>query len=141
MKNNIIDLLELLLSNIKEDGDLSENHLSKIFGPEKKPNYMEVLNREAKSLEKALPKSKDSFRLLLESEKMFFTKDAQGELIQLQSIGLISGKEVEQLIDIAIFKEFCLIDREALCNLLPSIIAENMGDPTSNIALGNNSIN
>lgn len=141
MKDNIIDLLEFVLNNIKDESDLSSLPLSKLFGAEKSKNYMDVLNKEADNLDKALPENKSSFRYLLESEQMFFTKEVQGELTLLHSIGLISGKEIEQLIDIAIFREFRLIDKETLNSLLPSIIIENNSSSSSNIMLGNNTVN
>ena len=106
----------------------------------KSDNLLEKLESNADDLERVRPESKDSFRFLLESEQMFFTKEVQGELIQLQSIGLITGKEIEQLIETAIFREFRLIDKEALRHLLPSIIIQN-NVSSNNLILGNNSIN
>lgn len=141
MKDKIIDILELVLNSIKEDSDFSVADLAKYVNQGKKVNYMEALERDAEDLENVKPESKHSFRYLLESEQMFFTKEAQGELIQLQSMGLISGKEIEQLIETAIFRDFRLIDKETLRHLLPSIIIENNGITKNNIILGNNSVN
>lgn len=141
MKNKIIDLLELLLDSFKDEFELSSNDLVNFLNKDNKVNYMEALEREAEDLENVKPESKNSFRYLLESEKMFFTKEAQGELIQLQSMGLISGKEIEQLIETAIFRDFRLIDRETLRQLLPTIIIEINGNLSNSIMLGNNSVN
>lgn len=141
MKNKIIDLLELLLDSFKDEFELSSNDLVNFLNKDNKVNYMEALEREAEDLENVKPESKNSFRYLLESEKMFFTKEAQGELIQLQSMGLISGKEIEQLIETAIFRDFRLIDRETLRQLLPTIIIEINGNISNSIMLGNNSVN
>jgi hypothetical protein len=140
MNNNIIEILELILTGLKDENvELSD--LSKIFGGEPKEETVDSLERNADELENVVPQSKDSFRYFLESEQMFFTKEVRGELIQLQSMGLITGKEVEQLIETAIFKDFKLIDREELKNLLPSIILANSKSSGSSFALGNDSIN
>ncbi|MFN3196312.1 MAG: DUF494 family protein [Chlorobiota bacterium] len=140
MNNNIIEILELILTGLKDENvELSD--LSKIFGGEPKEESVDPLERNADELENVEPQSKDSFRYFLESEQMFFTKEVRGELIQLQSMGLITGKEVEQLIETAIFKDFKLIDREELKNLLPSIIIANNKSTGSSFVLGNDSIN
>ncbi|MCB0703240.1 MAG: DUF494 family protein [Candidatus Kapaibacterium sp.] len=140
MNNNLIDILEFVLNSVKEDGELNTAELARVLNKNKSDNLLEKLESNADDLERVRPESKDSFRFLLESEQMFFTKEVQGELIQLQSIGLITGKEIEQLIETAIFREFRLIDKEALRHLLPSIIIQN-NVSSNNLILGNNSIN
>ena len=140
MNNNLIDILEFVLNSVKEDGELNTAELARVLNKNKSDNLLEKLESNADDLERVRPESKDSFRFLLESEQMFFTKEVQGELIQLQSIGLITGKEIEQLIETAIFREFRLIDKEALRHLLPSIIIQN-NVSSNNMILGNNSIN
>ena len=139
MNNNLIDILEFVLNSVKEDGELNTAELARVLNKNKSDNLLEKLESNADDLERVRPESKDSFRFLLESEQMFFTKEVQGELIQLQSIGLITGKEIEQLIETAIFREFRLIDKEALRHLLPSIIIQN-NVSSNNLILGNNSI-
>ncbi|MER3328303.1 MAG: DUF494 family protein [Candidatus Kapaibacterium sp.] len=140
MNNNIVDILEFVLNSVKEDGELNTAELARILKKNKSDNFLETLENNADDLERVRPESKNSFRFLLESEQMFFTKEVQGELIQLQSIGLITGKEIEQLIETAIFREFRLIDKEALRHLLPGIIIQN-NVSSNNLILGNNSIN
>lgn len=140
MNNNIVDILEFVLKSVREDGELNTAELALILKKNKSDNYLETLEKNADELERVKPESKNSFRVLLEAEQMFFTKEVQGELIQLQSIGLITGKEIEQLIETAIFREFRLIDREALRHLLPGIIIQN-NVSSNNLILGNNSIN
>lgn len=140
MSKNLIEVLELVLNSVKENGDLNTAELAKLIISKRKENYMDALESHADDLENVKPESKNSFRYLLESEQIFFTQEVQGELIQLQSMGLITGKEIEQLIETAIFKEFRLIDKEALKHLLPSIIVEN-NIGSNNLVLGNNTIN
>lgn len=140
MNNDIVNVLEVVLNSIKEGGELNTAELSRILKKNKHDNYLDTLENNADDLERVRPESKNSFRFLLESEQMFFTKEVQGELIQLQSIGLITGKEIEQLIETAIFREFRLIDKEALRHLLPGIIVQN-NVSSHNLILGNNSIN
>lgn len=140
MNKDIVNVLEFVLDSIKEGGELNTAELSRILNKNKNDYYLDRLESNADDLERVRPESKNSFRFLLESEQMFFTKEVQGELIQLQSIGLISGKEIEQLIETAIFREFRLIDKEALRHLLPGIIVQN-NVSTNNLILGNNSIN
>jgi|GEM_PF-1502040 len=140
MNNSIVDILEFVLNSVKEDGELNTAELARILKKNKSDNFLDTLEDNADDLERVRPESKNSFRFLLESEQMFFTKEVQGELIQLQSIGLITGKEIEQLIETAIFREFRLIDKEALRHLLPGIIIQN-NVSSNNLILGNNSIN
>lgn len=140
MNNNIVDILEFVLKSVRKDGEMNTAELASILKKNKSDNYLETFEKNADELERVMPESKNSFRILLESEQMFFTKEVQGELIQLQSIGLITGKEIEQLIETAIFREFRLIDKEALRHLLPGIIIQNNAS-TNNLILGNNCIN
>lgn len=140
MNNSIVDILEFVLNSVKEDGELNTAELARILKKNKSDSFLDTLEDNADDLERVRPESKNSFRFLLESEQMFFTKEVQGELIQLQSIGLITGKEIEQLIETAIFREFRLIDKEALRHLLPGIIIQN-NVSSNNLILGNNSIN
>lgn len=139
MDKKLIKVLEFVLNNVKDEGALDLKELAFLFNDE--DNYMDALEKNAFELEKVKPESKDSFRYFLESEQMFFTKEVQGELIQLQSMGLITGKEIEQLIETAIFREFRLIDKEALRIMLPAIISNSEMSYKGNVVLGNNSVN
>jgi len=60
-----------------------------------------------------------SFRVLHEAEKDLFTQEAWGELIQLNSLGIVTNEHIEMIIDRAILSGFRRVDN----NLLKSFVA------------------
>ncbi len=85
----------------------------------------------------------NSFRILHDVERDMFTKDALGELIQMQALGLIDNENIESIIDKAISMGIRQLDSEQLKSFIALSIL-HVGDdiPGSRLLLnGNDSIN
>lgn len=86
----------------------------------------------------------NSFRILHDAEKELFTESAWGELVQMQSLGIINTDQIEQIIERALLSGVFKIDSFFLKNMIASFIfnATNSTTPGSRILLsGNDSIN
>lgn len=86
----------------------------------------------------------NSFRILHDAEKELFTEFAWGELVQMQSLGIINTDQIEQIIERALLSGVFKIDSFFLKNMIASFIfnATNSTTPGSRILLsGNDSIN
>jgi len=86
----------------------------------------------------------NSFRILHDAEKELFTEFAWGELVQMQSLGIINTDQIEQIIERALLSGVFKIYSFFLKNMIASFIfnATNSTTPGSRILLsGNDSIN
>jgi uncharacterized protein Smg (DUF494 family) len=88
--------------------------------------------------------SENSFRILHDAEKDLFTEEAWGELIQMQSIGILNVNQIELIIERALLSGIFKIDSFFLKNMIASFIfnATNSLMPGSRVLLsGNDTIN
>ena len=88
--------------------------------------------------------SEGSFRILHDAEKDLFTEQAWGELIQMQSIGILNVNQIELVIERALLSGIFKIDSFFLKNMIASFIfnATNSLMPGSRVLLsGNDTIN
>ena len=86
----------------------------------------------------------NSFRILHDAEKDLFTEEAWGELIQMNSLNLISNNDIETIIEKSLLSGIYKIDQSQLKEFVASIIfnANNSSLPGSRIMLkGNDTIN
>jgi uncharacterized protein Smg (DUF494 family) len=63
-----------------------------------------------------------SFRLLHEVERELFTDEAWGELIQLQSLGIIKNEHIEMLIERAIMMGVGEIESQHIKNFVAQVV-------------------
>ena len=86
----------------------------------------------------------NSFRVLHDVEKELFTDEALGELIQLQSLGIIKNEHIELLIERAIMMGADVIESEQVKNFVAQVVfnAHNNNFLNSRFMLaGNDTIN
>ncbi|MFA6569741.1 MAG: DUF494 family protein [Bacteroidota bacterium] len=86
----------------------------------------------------------DSFRVLHEVEKQLFSPEAWGDLVQLQTLGIISNEMIEILIERAIMMGMQEIDSENLKSFVAGFIfnANSNTSPVQHYMLrGNERIN
>ncbi len=86
----------------------------------------------------------DSFRILHDAEKELFTSEAWGELIQLNSLGIMTNEHIESLIERVVMMGLRRIDSQQLKNFVAGIIFNTQSNsmPGSRIMLhGNDTIN
>lgn len=72
--------------------------------------------------------SVNSYRLLHEVEEEMFTKEAYGELIQMQTLKLISNEQIESIIERALFSSHTQIDSSKLKQLIANIVFKQNSD-------------
>ena len=85
-----------------------------------------------------------SFRVLHEAEKDLFSRDAWGELIQLQMLGVIENHTVETIIERAMMSGDKVIDSKLLNSILANILFNPMEDTSRSTRVmlkGNETIN
>jgi len=85
-----------------------------------------------------------SFRVLHDVEKELFTDDAWGELIQLQSLGIVNSEHIEMLIERAIMTGIGIVECQHVKNFVAHVVfnANINSNPNARFMLaGNDTIN
>ncbi|RMG34958.1 MAG: DUF494 family protein [Methanobacteriota archaeon] len=72
-------------------------------------------------------KSPPPIRLLLEEELRFFTPESYGYLLNLQSMGILNGLQVEQVIERCFLSGLVRVEVEELKNIVSQILMEERG--------------
>ncbi|MBI5325294.1 MAG: DUF494 family protein [Ignavibacteriae bacterium] len=88
--------------------------------------------------------NRGSFRVLHEVERELFTDDAWGELIQLQSLGIVSSEHIEMLIERAIMTGIGMVECQHVKNFVAHVVfnANISSSPNARFMLaGNDTIN
>ena len=79
-----------------------------------------------------------SFRILHPAERHLFSKEALGELTQLQSLGIISSFQIESIIERSFMYGALGISRNDLYTIVTDIVfKENMFQPGSRVVINN----
>ncbi len=88
-------------------------------------------------------RSTDSFRIFHDAEKELFTRDALGELIQFQSLGLLNNDHIESLIERALMSGLMEVDTQTLKTFVAGILFSASANADSNRVMlrGNDTIN
>jgi uncharacterized protein Smg (DUF494 family) len=85
-----------------------------------------------------------SFRVLHEVERELFSDDAWGEIIQLQSLGLLNSEHIEMLIERAIMTGIGIIECQHVKNFVAHVVFNANMNGSSNarfMLAGNDTIN
>lgn len=104
MNEKIIDIILYLVNEIRQDKpieliDVSELSDDGYTVAEIGAAFSWLVDRSSGPLSAAEDRSRTSFRILHESERELFTSEAYGYVIQLLEIGLLSGIELETIIN------------------------------------------
>ena len=72
------------------------------------------------------PTRSQSFRVMHEAEEDLFTKEAYGELIQMQTLGILNNEQIEALIEKSMMSGWLQIDKKHLIKYIATtIFADN----------------
>jgi uncharacterized protein Smg (DUF494 family) len=122
MFERIIEIIVYLLSELREKNDMSEIDLSKLkqlgySNSEISAAFSWIVDRVEFSDELFkgdLFPSNVSFRVIQGAEEDLFTRDAWGEMIQYQMLGLIDNEQIETMIEKAMVSGTNGIDKGAI---------------------------
>lgn len=152
MFERIFEIILFVISELKYDSDLtnidvkkleklgySSSEISTAFSwLVDKMTYEEVNSYDNKKI------NANALRVFDESEREIFSKEAIGELTQLNTLGLITPTEIEYLIERVLLSGMPSVDKKMLSDMLGSILFSNMEHSSygSRIILtGNDTIN
>jgi uncharacterized protein Smg (DUF494 family) len=152
MAERIIEIIIYVISSVKDRDNFSDANLKEL----EKLGYTksEISTAFSWIVEKTdamkIPGSgpflveTKGFRVLIDIEQDLFTKEAFGDLIQFNTLGLINNEQLELLIDRTIFSNIPIIDRSLLRSFVVALNFDN--PPNSNFAgrmllEGNDTIN
>jgi uncharacterized protein Smg (DUF494 family) len=110
MKHRVVEILVFLMSELREDKQLHEIDIAPLRDRGYTPSEISAAfswlyenlgsgHTEAQSTSRA---GKGSRRILHEAERMLFSIDAQGYLIQLAELGLLDERDIEAVIERAL---------------------------------------
>ncbi|TAL68897.1 MAG: DUF494 family protein [Bacteroidetes bacterium] len=88
--------------------------------------------------------NRGSFRVLHEVERELFTDEAWGELIQMQSLGIVNSEHIEMLIERAIMTGIGMVECQHVKNFVAHVVfnANISSSPNARFMLaGNDTIN
>lgn len=152
MIERIIEIIVFVISELRNHKDIADINLSKLrdlgyTNSEISTAFSWLVDRVEFSedlFSGSEITNKNSFRMLHEAEKELFTDKALGEIIQLQSLGIIKSAHIELIIERAIMTEHDKIDSNALKSFVAHTIFSQNINPVgaSRIMLnGSDSIN
>ncbi len=140
MFERIIEIIVYLLSELREKSDMSEIDLTKLkqlgySNSEISAAFSWIVDRVEFSDELFkgdLFPSDVSFRVIQGSEVDLFTKEAWGEMIQLQILGLIDNDQIETMIEKAMVSGNQDIDKGAI----HQFVANHLRNPDNHSKFG-----
>jgi uncharacterized protein Smg (DUF494 family) len=135
MQERIDEIIRFLIEEISQLSDPVGLDLKKLSDMLLKEGYTEReihkavewvitnLNNDQLS-ESAKPHSRQqpSLRILISEEQNFFTAEAYGYLIQLQSLGIVNALQVEQIIERCFLMGMNRVDVEGLKSVISQIL-------------------
>ncbi len=134
MFERIFEIILFVIAELKYDSDLTKVDVKKLeklgySTSEISTAFSWLVDKmtydEVNSIPNESIKEK-SLRVFDESEKEIFTKEALGELTQLNTLGLINSIEIEYLIERVLISGSPEVDKKMLSDMLGSILFNNM---------------
>lgn len=134
MFERIFEIILFVIAELKYDSDLTKVDVKKLeklgySSSEISTAFSWLVDKmtydEVNSIPNESIKEK-SLRVFDESEKEIFTKEALGELTQLNTLGLINSIEIEYLIERVLISGSPEVDKKMLSDMLGSILFNNM---------------
>jgi uncharacterized protein Smg (DUF494 family) len=126
MYERIIEIMVILLTEMSDHRELSDIDFEKLnslgFSNEEITTafswLIEKIDELKLNVRKKSVKTDSGFRILNKVEKNLFSKDAWGEIISLQTLGLLTNEHLEGLIDWAVFVGIEEVNKAHLFNYL-----------------------
>lgn len=151
MYERIIEIIVFVVSELRQNKNISDINISELYNlGYTNTEISTALSWLVDRLEFSekffnnVGTNEGSFRILHDAEKEMFTKEAWGELVQLNALGILTNEHIESLIERAAMLGIRLIDSQQLnyfvANTIFNPFASNV--PGSRIMLmGNETIN
>jgi Smg protein len=132
MREKIVEIIVYLMGELRNNIPLGEIDLSVLTNSGYTPTeistafswlYEKIAVSEnlAKDVSKSSP---HSHRVMHEAERSVFTNEAQGYLIQLRELGLISDSEIEMVIDRVMLADYATAGTQETKSIVASILLE-----------------
>ena len=107
MYEKIIEIIVYVIQQVKQNKSLNELNVEELqkkgYSNSEISTALSWLIDKSEITERLFPSpdasNNESFRVLHDTEKDLFTKDAWGELISMKELGIISNENIEMLID------------------------------------------
>jgi uncharacterized protein Smg (DUF494 family) len=132
MREKIVEILVYLMGELRNNIPLGEIDLSVLTNSGYTPTEIstafswlyEKINL-GENLVKGISKSSPhSHRVLHDAERMVFTPEAHGFLIQLRELGLISEEDIEAVIDRVMLADYVTAGMQETKSIVASILLE-----------------
>ncbi len=151
MYEKIIEIIVYVIQQVRQNKSLNDLNIedlqSKGYSNSEISTALSWLIDKSEITERLFPvpetSNQESFRVLHDTEKEIFTKDAWGELISMKALGIISNENIEMLIDRSSLMGFQQIDTQQVKLFVAnSVFNTYMMNPGSRYLLrGNDTIN
>jgi Smg protein len=144
-KEKVVELLVYLMSEIGENNQLSDIDLADLkdqgytqseIGAAFSWLYEHLQRQHGERMPMRRKSSRGSFRVLHEAEKYVISTEAQGYLIQLKELGLLSDKDFESVLERAMLSGYEKVSIAELRSVVASILFTRGIDGESNSQLG-----
>ncbi len=144
MQEKIIELIVVLMREIRETKDISKVDVSKLS--ESGYSQTEISTAlswiyDKMNLREPLKRMKGtrarSYRIFHEAERQILTKEARGFLVEMYELGLIDQLDLENIIERSLMSGSNVVDRDEVKSIVASVLFEynSPGKPGSRIML------
>lgn len=151
MYEKIIEIIVYVIQQVKQNKSLNELNVEELqkkgYSNSEISTALSWLIDKSEITERLFPSpdasNNESFRVLHDTEKDLFTKDAWGELISMKELGIISNENIEMLIDRSAIMGFQQIDAQQVKLFVANAVFNTyLMNPGSRYMLrGNDAIN
>lgn len=133
MQEKIVEILVYLVGELRKNKPIGEIDLSVLSTrgfttAEISAAFNWVYDKISKGDElktDEIPSTEQSFRVLHDAERMAITPAAQGYLMQLREIGLISDADIETVIDRVMMSGYVTVDIEEMKSLVALTLSDS----------------
>lgn len=148
-QEKIVEIISHVLKEIKSNKEISEIDLKKLSSKgysekEISTAFSWLIDRVEFKDPFSFADITNSFRMLHSAERDLFSTEAYGELVELNSLGVLSNQNIEDLVEKALFTGFALIDTPKLKQMVAEILLSSEGTIENGSRLllrGNDTIN
>jgi uncharacterized protein Smg (DUF494 family) len=144
MQEKIIELIVVLMREIRETKDISKVDVSKLS--ESGYSQTEISTAlswiyDKMNLREPLKRIKGprarSYRIFHEAERQIMTKEARGFLVEMYELGLVDQLDLENIIERSLMSGSNLVDRDEVKSIVASVLFDynSPGKPGSRIML------
>jgi len=130
MHDKILEIIVYMVAQLKVKDNLTEQNLSELHNKgytksEISAAFSWIIDRIEFAddlFDETFLEGSDSFRILHKVEGDLFHKDAWGELIQMQTLGIISNQQIDLLIERSLMVGISKMDAPTMKSLLSDML-------------------